>query len=62
MDTPILAALWPEEHRRSLAAVLRLLEHLEASCMDLGAEDAAAHLNAATLALIRNAEARRRPA
>ena len=62
MDTPIAAILWPEEAGRDIAALLRLLEHLEGACLDLGAEEAATHLADAATALLRTGELRRRAA
>ena len=62
MDTPIAAVLWPEEAGRDIAALLRLLEHLEDACLDLGADDAAAHLVEAASALARTGLLRRRAA
>ena len=59
MDTPIAAVLWPGHARRDMAALLRLMAHLEHSCLELGAEDAAGHLAEAAACLARDAGQRR---
>ena len=62
MDTPIAAVLWPEEAGRDISALLRLLAHLEQSCLDLGVEEAADLLAEAAAALARAGLERRRAA
>lgn len=62
MDMPIAAVLWPEEAGRDIASLLRLLERLENACLDLGADDAAAHLAEAAAALLRTGALRRQAA
>jgi hypothetical protein len=62
MNTPIAAVLWPEEAGRDIAALVRLMEHLEVACLDLGAEDAAAFLAEAATALLEAGRLRRRAA
>ena len=59
MDTPIAAVLWPGHARRDMAALMRLMAHLERSCLELGAEDAAGHLAQAADCLVRDAAQRR---
>jgi hypothetical protein len=41
MDTPIAAILWHEGQQRDVAGLLRLLQHVESACVELGADDAA---------------------
>jgi hypothetical protein len=62
MDMPIAAVLWPEEAGRDIASLLRLLERLEETCLDLGADDAAAYLAEAAAALVRTGAQRRQAA
>lgn len=59
MDTPIAAVMWPEECRRDVAAILRLLSHLEVACLELGADEAAGHVAEAAHALLRTGAARK---
>ncbi|WP_426955318.1 soj family protein [Muricoccus radiodurans] len=59
MDTPIAAVLWPDHARRDLAALMRLMAHLERCCLDLGAEDAAGHLAEAAACLAGDGAQRR---
>ena len=62
MNVPSAAILWPEEAGRDIAALLRLVQHLESACLQVGAEEAAAHLSEAAHALLRMQEQRRRAA
>lgn len=59
MDMPIAAILWPEDARREMGAVLRLLAHLELACQELGSEEAAVLVAEAAQALARTRQARR---
>ncbi|EHM03257.1 hypothetical protein HMPREF9946_00219 [Acetobacteraceae bacterium AT-5844] len=59
MDTPIAAVLWTEQARRDLAAVMRLMSHVERCCQDLGSDDAAALVAEALAVLARDGAARR---
>lgn len=59
MNTPIAAVLGTEDSRRDVAAILRLIAHLEAACLELGAEEAAGHMAEAARALVSTAGARR---
>ena len=59
MHVPIAAVLWPEHAHRDVAALTRLMAHLERCCMELGAEDAAAHLAEAAACLAQDGAQRR---
>ncbi|MBP0444699.1 soj family protein [Roseomonas sp. SSH11] len=59
MDTPIAAVLWPDHARRDMAALTRLMAHLERCCLEMGAEDAAAHLAEAAACLAHEGAQRR---
>jgi hypothetical protein len=59
MNTPIAAILWPEDARRDLGAVMRLLAHLELACQELGSDEAAALVAEAGQALLRTGQARK---
>ncbi|MFC0386465.1 soj family protein [Muricoccus vinaceus] len=59
MDTPIAAVLWPEEAGRDMAALTRLMEHLERCCLELGADEAAGHLAEAAACLAQDRAQRR---
>jgi len=59
MDTPIAAVLWPEHAHRDMAALMRLMAHLERCCLEIGAEDAAGHLAEAAVCLAQDGAQRR---
>ncbi|PZW48145.1 hypothetical protein C8P66_106149 [Humitalea rosea] len=59
MNTPIAAVLWADEARRDVGSLLRLLAHLELSCMEIGADDAAGLIAEAARALADTLELRR---
>ncbi len=59
MNTPIAAVLWAEEARRDVGSLLRLLAHVEAACLDLGAEEAAGLVAEAALTLADTLEQRK---
>ncbi|WP_458094899.1 soj family protein [Roseomonas sp. WA12] len=59
MDTPIAAVLWPDHARRDMAALMRLMAHLERCCLEIGAEDAAGHLAEAAASLAQDGAQRR---
>jgi len=59
MDTPIAAVLWPDHARRDMASLMRLMAHLERCCLEIGADDAAAHMAEAAAALAQDGAQRR---
>lgn len=59
MDMPIAAVLWPDHARRDMAALMRLMAHLERCCLELGAEEAAGHLAEAAACLAQDGAQRR---
>ncbi|MBE9604563.1 soj family protein [Acetobacteraceae bacterium H6797] len=59
MDTPIAAVLWHDREHRDVQSLLRLLEHVEMACMELGNEAAAALLAEAQAELAVQAGQRR---
>lgn len=59
MDTPIAAVLWQDRDQRDVQSLLRLLEHVELACMELGADEAASLIAEAQAELVNQAGQRR---
>lgn len=59
MDTPIAAVLWHDREQRDVQSLLRLLEHVEMACLELGNDAAAGLLAEAQAELVAQTGQRR---